>query len=162
MAVASSLLAEPRAHEQHLRDVLSLSEAVVSADASALRAALSQLMVDAGDDAVTDLFNGLDVPVDSGETKDSGLVQFLGGGEGDASWEVSFDTPQAAWTNDGTPAHVIEGSPVLVFEIDGRTVFARSVQHPGTPATHWFDGDQGINEASWTETLSRAVAANAP
>jgi hypothetical protein len=33
----------------------------------------------------------------------------------------------------GTAPHPIVGNPILAFSVDGAQVFARSVQHPGTP-----------------------------
>lgn len=130
----------------------------MSADASALRAALSQLMIDAGDDATVDIFNGLDVPVDTGDTKSSGNIQFLGGGEGEASWLMEFTTPQAHYTDD--PVDVIRGNPWLVFQLpSGDWVKVREVTPSRVHEGWWTDN---VTEEAWATALQRAVAANAP
>ena len=47
----------------------------------------------------------------------------------------------ARMLNDGTRAHriVATNAKALRFEVNGRTVFAKSVNHPGTSPTDWLD-----------------------
>lgn len=40
--------------------------------------------------------------------------------------------PYAVIINDGSKAHKIVGNPVLRFEVGGNTIYAKSVNHPGT------------------------------
>lgn len=56
----------------------------------------------------------------------------LSGGE----WEIVAPTPYALFVEVGTRPHPIypKRASVLRFYLGGRTVFARSVQHPGTRA----------------------------
>lgn len=52
------------------------------------------------------------------------------------------DLIQAKTTNRGARPHVIvprRPGGVLVFEVDGETVFAKRVNHPGNAGSGWFD-----------------------
>ena len=40
----------------------------------------------------------------------------------------------------GTVPHVIEGNPILCFEVDGKIIFSRRVYHPGTKAYNIIGG----------------------
>lgn len=111
------------------------------------------------------MYQSLDPPVDSGATRDSGFVTYEGGGGGFGSWSIEFPTPQAAYTDEGTSAHTIEGNPWLVFTgADGTKVFVRSpavVHHPGTPATGWFSGPDGVTDEKWAQFIEEAIAGGA-
>lgn len=54
---------------------------------------------------------------------------------------VGSDLEYAAFVNDGTRPHVIRPrrAQVLRFQIGGRTVFAKVVNHPGTKARPFLD-----------------------
>lgn len=41
--------------------------------------------------------------------------------------------------NSGTRPHVIQGRPLLRFVVNGKTIFARSVNHPGTAERPFVD-----------------------
>lgn len=129
----------------------------MGADCSQLRDLISELVLDGGNEAAVDLFRDLDVPVASGLTRDSGSVNYVGGGPDFGSWTIEFPTPQALFTDEGTDPHVIEGNPWLVFTgRDGTKVFIRSprvVNHPGTPATGWFSGENGVTDERWAMFL---------
>src|SRR5689334_8987992 len=75
-----------------------------------------------------------------GETRDSGEVQNRGGGQGSYSYEISFPTPQALFTDQGTKPHEITptSKKALAFKVGGATVIVKRVDHPGTSATEWF------------------------
>lgn len=52
-----------------------------------------------------------------------------------------LDDARAVWNHDGTRPHTIrpkQPGGVLVFQSHGRTIFARSVRHPGTKATKFL------------------------
>lgn len=129
----------------------------MGADCSALRDMIGDLVLEGGSEAALDLFRDLEVPVASGLTRDSGQVTYAGGGPAFGQWIIEFPTPQAAFTDEGTDPHVIEGNPWLVFTgRDGTKVFVRSpavVNHPGTPATGWFSGDEGVTDERWAMFL---------
>lgn len=74
------------------------------------------------------------VPVKSGRLRNSIKVQQSHDlkGQFTSGYEVAADAPYAAFVHDGTRPHVIEGNPLLVFQVGGTTVFARKVNHPGT------------------------------
>lgn len=54
---------------------------------------------------------------------------------------VGTDVEYASWVHDGTRPHVIRPrrAQVLRFQVGGRTVFARVVNHPGTRARPFLD-----------------------
>jgi hypothetical protein len=69
----------------------------------------------------------------------TGILSNLGsaaGVAGSASVAVGGDNPVAAYIEYGTRPHTIRArnARVLAFETSGGTVFARSVNHPGTKA----------------------------
>lgn len=57
------------------------------------------------------------------------------------SVKVGSDLEYAAWVNDGTRPHVIRPRTkrYLKFQVGGRTVFARKVNHPGTKPRPFLD-----------------------
>lgn len=58
-----------------------------------------------------------------------------------ALMRISTSVPYAPYVEMGTKAHTIyprKAGGVLVFQIGGRTVFARRVNHPGTQGAHMF------------------------
>lgn len=69
---------------------------------------------------------------------------------------ITYTAPQATFTEEGTSPHVIvpRRAKVLAFQVGGRTVFARRVNHPGTKAQHWFS--KRVNESRWLAALRRA------
>ncbi len=71
---------------------------------------------------------------------------------------IEYTVPQAEFTNDGTSPHMINGAPTLAFFWPkvGRTVFFRSVQHPGNEAQRWFS--KVMTQAEWQESLALAAA----
>ena len=75
--------------------------------------------------------------------KDAISVAGPDGGAGGVFRSAAFTVgaPQAGFTNDGTAAHIIlpRRRQVLAFQVAGEDVIAARVEHPGTPATHWFD-----------------------
>ena len=85
------------------------------------------------------IFAKAETPVDTGATRDAVRVEPGSSSPPLLSAELIVDTPQARYTDEGTAEHVIEGNPLLVFEWHGRTVFFRSVNHPGsTKHVGWF------------------------
>ena len=53
--------------------------------------------------------------------------------------EVTVGVPYAVFVDQGSSPHVIQGRPLLVFEIDGRSIFARMVNHPGSQGAHFSE-----------------------
>jgi hypothetical protein len=127
----------------------------VSADASGLREAIGQLVEQAGDQATEAIFDSLPVPEVTGELKDSGSWRYIGGSESSGQWEITFTAPQAGWTDEGTSPHVIEGNPVLVFNVGGTTVFARRVEHPGNAPSGWFT--DSVTDDAWASEVQAAI-----
>lgn len=76
-------------------------------------------------------------------------------GEG-AGFQVQAPGIEAVTTAKGARPHVIRPvrGKVLVFQVDGSTVFARSVDHPGNTGTDWFN--QALRN-SGAEALQRAA-----
>lgn len=56
-------------------------------------------------------------------------------------WTIGSDVEYAPMVNDGTRPHLIRPrrAQALRFKVDGRTVFARVVRHPGTRARPFLD-----------------------
>ncbi len=57
-------------------------------------------------------------------------------------FQTSMDSKIAVYMNDGTKPHVIAARRVRFLRFQGAsgaTIFRRSVNHPGTKATHFFD-----------------------
>jgi hypothetical protein len=72
-------------------------------------------------------------PVDNGTLRASGRVKLKEGPKGPTG-TVEYPINYAAAVHDGTRPHVIKARrrQALKFQMGGRTVFARSVRHPGT------------------------------
>lgn len=47
-------------------------------------------------------------------------------------WTIKNDQPYAAIVEHGSRPHEIHGRPLLRFVVNGRVVYARKVNHPGT------------------------------
>lgn len=67
-------------------------------------------------------------------------------------------TPQAVFTNTGTRAHVIRprSKRALAFTAGGVRVVVAKVNHPGTPATHWWD--RQLTPATFRDAVRMALA----
>ena len=76
------------------------------------------------------------VPVKTGTLRASIKVQQARDLKGrySVSYDVEAGAKYAAYVHEGTRPHVIEGNPLLVFQVGGATVFTRRVNHPGTKA----------------------------
>lgn len=92
-------------------------------------------------------------PVDKGELRRSRRVSGIRSTATGFSATIQFTAPQAKWTEDGTRPHIIRArrGKVLRFVVGGRTVFARSVHHPGNKGTHWFT--KTVTQARWAQAL---------
>lgn len=73
---------------------------------------------------------------------------------GPFSFAILADTKYAAAVNDGSKPHVIlpRTKPFLAFQIGGRWVRTKRVNHPGTKPTHFFtnaakDGEAYLDRA---------------
>ena len=71
---------------------------------------------------------------------------------------VGTNTEYAAEVEFGTGPHTITGTP-LRFTVGGEVVFARSVDHPGTPAQPYLSPALRNSERYITERLQEAFAA---
>ncbi|HEX9994494.1 MAG TPA: hypothetical protein VGB14_16310 [Acidimicrobiales bacterium] len=102
-----------------------------------------------GDDMEAELRTA--APYDTGATQAATIVEVAG-----LTATARAATEQAGFTNDGTRPHRIvpRNAKVLAFDVGGVTVFARYVDHPGTPATGWFDKVV----ARWVPFLAAAAA----
>lgn len=59
--------------------------------------------------------------------------------------EIVIGADYALFVHQPTRPHVIRGNPVLAFAHGGATVFARYVNHPGTPGNPFID--RGVDQA---------------
>jgi len=80
-------------------------------------------------------------PVDTGRLRASIRGEFSRGWTLRPRYTVSSDVEYAAMVNDGTRPHIIRprNAQVLRFQVNGRTVFARVVHHPGTRPRPFLD-----------------------
>lgn len=92
-------------------------------------------------------------PVDTGELRDSITVVFTG----DLGASI-IAAGHGRFTDEGTAPHTIEpvDAAALMFEIAGRTIFAKSVNHPGIQATGWWTDTFEQFDSILDEELSRA------
>lgn len=74
-------------------------------------------------------------PVDTGRLRASGSMRIAERGSSVVG-QVEYTANYAAAVHNGTRPHVIvpRRGRYLRFQVGGRTVYARRVQHPGTPA----------------------------
>jgi hypothetical protein len=127
---------------------------------SGLADALTQWATAIKEDAAQNLYDRIEPPADSGRLADSGKVDQ----SGPLSATISFDAesatgePYASFTDQGTPAHEIVGSPLLSFYWPrlGKVVVLRRVQHPGTVGTGWFSNV--VTDDAWAGELEQAAA----
>lgn len=79
------------------------------------------------------------VRVRSGDTRDSIMVVKSFSWRG-PQWRVVVNDPVGQYLELGTRAHKIRArnAKVLRFEIGGRVIYAKEVNHPGTKATHFL------------------------
>lgn len=80
-------------------------------------------------------------PVDTGRLRASIRVESRRSLGFRTIYTVGSDVEYAAMVNDGTRPHVIRPrrAQVLRFQVGGRVVFARVVNHPGTRARPFLD-----------------------
>lgn len=78
------------------------------------------------------------------------------------STTIEYQAPQAAFTDEGTRPHRIQGNPLLVFYWPraGRTVFLRHANHPGsTKHKGWFS--DATDAGHWDRALRLGLSRNA-
>lgn len=90
------------------------------------------------------------VPIDTGELRDSQVIEQTG----DNEWQVVYEAEHATFTDEGTAPHTIEGNPLLAFEWEGELVIVHSVEHPGTTGTFWFTDT--FTDENWSRCLEEA------
>lgn len=108
--------------------ITDLSKRFETAARIAPRAASRFLVKQVAEPMVTEMRS--DAPVDTGELRDS--IRYIQ--SSDLKVVIgSFGVGHAVFVNEGTRPHVIRAKgAALTFTIQGRRVFAKSVQHPGT------------------------------
>lgn len=78
------------------------------------------------------------------------------------SGTIEAPTPQAKFTDTGAKAHPIDPKNVKYLRFPGRgkrgVVFALHVDHPGTPAQHWFGKPM---PARWERALAGRLESSA-
>lgn len=77
--------------------------------------------------------SGILCPVDTGNLRASGVMKYSMGRRGPTG-TVEYPVKYATAVHDGSGPHIIKArrKKALKFEMNGRTVYARSVKHPGT------------------------------
>lgn len=93
------------------------------------------------------------VKVRSGELRDS-IGSSLSTTASSVRLEAFATARHARFVHDGTRPHVIRArnARALRFQVGGRTVFARQVQHPGTKATNFLSA--AVSEELARQNLS--------
>ena len=84
-----------------------------------------------------------------------------GGGGGGAIWvTLGTNVEYASWIEEGTKPHKISAKNVkfLKFQSGGATVFAKTVNHPGTRAYAMFEQGLKVTEAKVDQMLKRRLA----
>lgn len=74
---------------------------------------------------------------------------------------VTSSSPVAVFQENGTHPHQIVAAPgkVLAFQVNGSTVFARRVQHPGNAAVHFMRRGMEAGKAALRESLRQIIRA---
>ena len=83
----------------------------------------------------TQRFIQLNTPVDTGRLRGSIVIEEI-----DNGFIIGTNVEYAEDVELGTPPHLIvpKNKKALKFEINGETVFATRVNHPGTQGSHMF------------------------
>lgn len=78
-------------------------------------------------------------PVKSGKLRDGIRVeQARTAGRYTSGYQVVSTAPHSVYVVKGTRPHRITGNPLLAFKVGSQTVFAQSVNHPGTKANDFM------------------------
>lgn len=97
-------------------------------------------------------------PRKTGETAKSWTIHYYKSGDS-VTWEISPDGKEdiVTYLEFGTKPHVIapDRGGVLVFEIEGKTIFARYVFHPGTKPLGFVRVTQDDLDKSISEIVDR-------
>lgn len=133
---------------------------LVSVDTSSLRAAVAELGLQAFQLAQADLFTDTEDKAAghhvTGEMEASGHADLFTANDSEVSGAITYDAPQAAFTDEGTAPHVIEGNPLLAFNVGGLTIIVPRVDHPGYAGDQWFSDT--VTDDNWQAKLSDAAA----
>lgn len=75
------------------------------------------------------------------------------------SLTIENDTPYATFVVDGTKPHEIlpKNASVLAFQINGTTVFAKRVHHPGTSPNPFVDESINLIESQIDNIVAQAI-----
>lgn len=132
----------------------------MSVDSTALRRAVGQYHRRVFDSAAEAMLVDAEAaaPVDTRATVRSGKVVDREQTDVAQRARLRFNTPQAAYTNDGTRPHVIRprNRKALAFTVGGRRIVVTKVNHPGNQATHWFD--LTVTDRRWETNCQRAAS----
>lgn len=111
------------------KDLISLRDRLMNAKRTIRRAVMSEM--DRTADDVKERMRQL-APVDTGNLRDSIAVTKLG----DQYRIGPVNVPYAAAQEYGARPHTIKAAPgkFLVFQVGGKTIFAKTVKHPGNKA----------------------------
>lgn len=72
------------------------------------------------------------VPVKTGKLKNS-IQKFVE----PMSATIQTSSGYGLYVDEDTSPHVIQGNPILRFEVDGEIIFRRKINHPGTKGQHF-------------------------
>jgi hypothetical protein len=97
-------------------------------------------------------------PVDTGKMRGRTTASPVRESGSTVEFDLTADTPYARFVAEGTRAHVIRprARKALRFQMGGRTVFARRVNHPGTrPNAEWWS--EPALTARFRKAIERAL-----
>lgn len=96
-------------------------------------------------------------PVDEGKLHSLGSWHIEQ--RGNATYVISTQVPYALVQNDGSDPYQIypRVASVLCFQIDGQTIYAKEVSHPGVPGTQYIESAISKSESRAEDFITKAL-----
>lgn len=101
-----------------------------------------------------------DAPVKSGDLRRSIRGGLTSSQALSAEGEVVAEAPYASYVEEGTEPHTIlpRNASALRFEVGGKTVFAKSVNHPGTKPNDFVSRSEELASITLDRELDAAIS----